>query len=755
MGGEVVIEGGAEAQYVNAKTSVWWDIENCHVPKGCEPHAIAQNISSALIKMNYCGAISISAYGDTNRIPMSVQHALSSTGITLNHVPAGVKDASDKKILVDMLFWAVDNPAPANYLLISGDRDFSNALHQLRLRRYNILIAQPMCASAPLLAAAKSVWLWTSLLAGGPPLKSGEASQLINNGNSVGNTDTHKNNSLEDPLHINNHVDPSSENFYAEDQNSFRNAGGGDYNKNKGKQVRRNPSQPNMSRTSTAPVGVQEGHYSNEGFPQRGYPQTKPHKEAPHEFFSANKPKSFSSGSIPNVSQPNSIPSHDFYGANKAKSFSSGSVLGSNPAHPAPHEFFGGVNNPRPFLNGPIPSFNQTNHDPIWNNGNSPGGHQHHYPQQQRRNNFPYPSNFGTPSFHAQGPHPVPPRTNVHTIPSGPPTNIPEFKLSISESRNNTQYRPTGILPEPKPNSKMDSANPNMNVPHLSSVQNTYIDPRGQDSVPSSSTVTANSPPENNTCGVTGKRVFSEYEQGLAGIVILALATLEMDKMQPTEMNITDCIRHGDLKLSNIDVNKALDSAIEQDVVEKQTAGASQYYVRKGKKVWGCMNPLGGSLKQYQKPLWDGIQKFLTSPDGRSKIMATQSRYEAATVLKNECLKDLVLGQIIQILTMLINVKRWIITHASSGWQPVSITLKEISTDSYPKASQVSLNWKPVNNTPKGTNGESTQVSLNWQPVNNTPKETNGESTQVALNWQPVNNTPKETNEESTPKIGT
>lgn len=81
---------GAEAQYVSAKTSVWWDIENCQVPKGCDPHAIAQNISSALVNMNYCGPVSISAYGDTNRIPQSVQHALSSTGIALNHVPAGI-----------------------------------------------------------------------------------------------------------------------------------------------------------------------------------------------------------------------------------------------------------------------------------------------------------------------------------------------------------------------------------------------------------------------------------------------------------------------------------------------------------------------------------------------------------------------------------------------------------------------------------------------------------------------------------------
>ncbi|KAF5798931.1 putative NYN domain, limkain-b1-type, meiosis regulator and mRNA stability factor 1 [Helianthus annuus] len=81
--------GVAEQQYAKAKISVWWDIENCQVPKGCEPHSIAHNISSALVSMNYCGPVSISAYGDTNRIPASVQQGLNSTGIALNHVPAG------------------------------------------------------------------------------------------------------------------------------------------------------------------------------------------------------------------------------------------------------------------------------------------------------------------------------------------------------------------------------------------------------------------------------------------------------------------------------------------------------------------------------------------------------------------------------------------------------------------------------------------------------------------------------------------
>ncbi|KAJ8546230.1 hypothetical protein K7X08_018813 [Anisodus acutangulus] len=118
--------------------------------------------------MNYNGPVTINAYGDTNGIPAYIQQALNSTGIGLNHVPAGVKDASDKKILVDMLFWAVDNPAPANYLLISGERDFSNAIHQLRMR-YNILLAQPFQASPALASAATNVWQWTNLAGGGSP----------------------------------------------------------------------------------------------------------------------------------------------------------------------------------------------------------------------------------------------------------------------------------------------------------------------------------------------------------------------------------------------------------------------------------------------------------------------------------------------------------------------------------------------------------------------------------------------------------
>nr|XP_027118755.1 uncharacterized protein LOC113735990 isoform X2 [Coffea arabica] len=241
----------AEGQYSAAKTSVWWDIENCQVPRGCEAHVIAQNISSALVKLDYCGPVSISAYGDTNRIPSSVQQALSSTGIALNHVPAGAKDASDKKILVDMLFWAVDNPAPANYLLISGDRDFSNALHQLRMRRYNILLAQPLQASAALAAAAKSVWRWTTLVSGGSPLTPAE----------LGNMSRHDSS----PASLSDSTIPDarlSTKFVIKDP----------------------PSQLYIARASSMPSRMHENSGTDYSQQLESHPEIQ-FKKAPHEFF--------------------------------------------------------------------------------------------------------------------------------------------------------------------------------------------------------------------------------------------------------------------------------------------------------------------------------------------------------------------------------------------------------------------------------------------------------------------------------------
>jgi hypothetical protein len=74
-----------------AKTSVWWDINWCAVPPGSgDPHRIAHNVIAALAAAGCNGPVSFFAYGDASRIAPGVLEALSSTGISLSHVAAGI-----------------------------------------------------------------------------------------------------------------------------------------------------------------------------------------------------------------------------------------------------------------------------------------------------------------------------------------------------------------------------------------------------------------------------------------------------------------------------------------------------------------------------------------------------------------------------------------------------------------------------------------------------------------------------------------
>ncbi|KAL0459827.1 UNVERIFIED_CONTAM: hypothetical protein Slati_0609900 [Sesamum latifolium] len=515
---------GVEPQYRIAKTSVWWDIENCQVPKACDPHAIAQNISSALVKMNYCGPVTISAYGDTTRIPTSTQHALSSTGIALNHVPAGVKDASDKKILVDMLFWAVDNPAPANYLLISGDRDFSNALHQLRMRRYNILLAQPTKASAALVAAAKCVWYWTSLVYGGLPFTSIEHSDGIN----------------------------------ASQQEM--------------KQTSANHA--NITRMTSFPIKLEER--KDMQFPRR--PESIPAKQfmkAPHEFFGASTKAITSSRSAPNLI-PGIINT----------CFTNSSNLNDN-LH---NQFI----QPRP-----------------------PYAPENLVPHNSQNNNF----------------HPVPARSDGPTVSAA----LPDVgKLSMSDYPGFFQNDPVLIR-----QSGEDSRSKSIVSLKPSS---SFLDDNGRDKCDSqmifsekldgkylhSKLPISSSSSVPGVWGSQGCQPPPEYVQGLIGVILLALNTLKVEKIAPTEANITDCIRYGDPKHRYTDVGKALKCALDQQMIVKQHLGKMELYVGRIERLWICENPIGGNTEQYPKTTWAAIQKFLTSPGGRSAFIASECRYEAA-----------------------------------------------------------------------------------------------------------------------------
>ncbi|KAM0025105.1 putative transcription factor interactor and regulator CCHC(Zn) family [Helianthus debilis subsp. tardiflorus] len=159
--------------------AILWDMENCRIPSDVCPEDVAGNIRMAL-RMHPVinGAVNMfSAYGDFNGFSRRLREGCQRTGVKLVDVPNGRKDAADKAILVDMFLFALDNPPPCSIMLISGDVDFSPALHVLGQRGYTVILVIPsrVGVSSALSNAGSYVWDWSSVVRGEgflPSLKS-------------------------------------------------------------------------------------------------------------------------------------------------------------------------------------------------------------------------------------------------------------------------------------------------------------------------------------------------------------------------------------------------------------------------------------------------------------------------------------------------------------------------------------------------------------------------------------------------------
>nr|GMD00071.1 uncharacterized protein LOC109161973 isoform X1 [Ipomoea batatas]GME12824.1 uncharacterized protein LOC109161973 isoform X1 [Ipomoea batatas] len=163
---------------LNGPVAILWDIENCPVPSDVRPEDVAGNIRMALhVHPVINGAVTMfSAYGDFNAFPRRLREGCQRTGVKLIDVPNGRKDAADKAILVDMFLFALDNLPPSSIMLISGDVDFSPALHILGQRGYTVILVIPsgVGVSSALCNAGRFVWDWPSVARGDgflPPKK--------------------------------------------------------------------------------------------------------------------------------------------------------------------------------------------------------------------------------------------------------------------------------------------------------------------------------------------------------------------------------------------------------------------------------------------------------------------------------------------------------------------------------------------------------------------------------------------------------
>uniref|UniRef100_A0A7N0ZXM2 HTH OST-type domain-containing protein n=1 Tax=Kalanchoe fedtschenkoi TaxID=63787 RepID=A0A7N0ZXM2_KALFE len=155
-----------EDEVRNVRVSVWWDLETCNLPLAANAYRIPHNITAALRANGIRGPLHISAFGNVFKLPKTTQDALSSTGITLSHIPSGGTNSVDRSLIVELMCWVSQHPPPAHLFLISGDHDMATILHRLRMSNYNILLAAPDDASTALCAAATIMWQWNHLVNG-------------------------------------------------------------------------------------------------------------------------------------------------------------------------------------------------------------------------------------------------------------------------------------------------------------------------------------------------------------------------------------------------------------------------------------------------------------------------------------------------------------------------------------------------------------------------------------------------------------
>ncbi|KFK34822.1 hypothetical protein AALP_AA5G197500 [Arabis alpina] len=133
------------------KTGVFWNIDDRRpFSEGLLPPNVHQNIKSALKKNGYEGQVSISAYSDQYGSLQDIVFYFEQFGITLQNkvVKNANPDDSEEvdQMLVDILLWALDNPAPSNLLIISKvipeETELLTLLRALESKDYNILFAQ-------------------------------------------------------------------------------------------------------------------------------------------------------------------------------------------------------------------------------------------------------------------------------------------------------------------------------------------------------------------------------------------------------------------------------------------------------------------------------------------------------------------------------------------------------------------------------------------------------------------------------------
>uniref|UniRef100_A0A1J3G5W0 NYN domain-containing protein n=1 Tax=Noccaea caerulescens TaxID=107243 RepID=A0A1J3G5W0_NOCCA len=108
-----------------AKTCVFWDLNDYPIPSGVHPASLCESIKDAIWKQHIDGDVSIHAYVDAS------EPEYQDAGFQLQVFPEseGGKHTRNCAMVADMAIWAVINPTPCNVIILAKVTDVFLATH--------------------------------------------------------------------------------------------------------------------------------------------------------------------------------------------------------------------------------------------------------------------------------------------------------------------------------------------------------------------------------------------------------------------------------------------------------------------------------------------------------------------------------------------------------------------------------------------------------------------------------------------------
>uniref|UniRef100_T1JDT7 Meiosis regulator and mRNA stability factor 1 n=1 Tax=Strigamia maritima TaxID=126957 RepID=T1JDT7_STRMM len=158
-----ILNNKSQHSYLLPPIGVFWDIENCQVPKGKSALATAQLIRKKFFE-NHREA-EFMCVCDISKESKDVIQELNNAQVTVVHINATGKNAADDKLRQSMRRFADIHGSPSTIVLISGDVNFAADLSDFNHRRHiQIIVLHNNFAPEPLLACAHLHFNFAQLL---------------------------------------------------------------------------------------------------------------------------------------------------------------------------------------------------------------------------------------------------------------------------------------------------------------------------------------------------------------------------------------------------------------------------------------------------------------------------------------------------------------------------------------------------------------------------------------------------------------